>query len=187
MPGCETPRADDMLETSSASDQKRILTLAITLMIVVSATVLSLTLWTLYQSNFEQRVQELQGLVRAQVALIETHARFDQQNSLDLVSADGKAATLERIVSAYATLGGFGNTGEFVLGHRRGNDIVFLSEFRFPESGARKVVPLTTDRAAPMRRALSNEAGWMIGPDYRGERVVAAFSPIGELDLGLVA
>ena len=38
-----------------------------------------------------------------------------------------------------------------------------------------------------MRRALNNERGWMIGADYRGERVVAAFEPIKELDLGLVA
>ena len=176
-----------MLYESSSKDQKRILLLAISLMIAVSIIVLALTLWMLYQSNFEQRVEGLRAMVREQVSLIESVARFDQQHVTEDFAGGSRAATLKQIVEGYSRLGGFGQTGEFVLGHRRGEQIEFLSEFRFPEKAARKIVPLSTDRAAPMRRALSNERGWMIGPDYRGERVLAAFEPIKELNLGLVA
>jgi len=176
-----------MLYESSSKDQKHILLMAISLMIAVSVIVLGLTLWMLYRSNFEQRVEGLQAMVRGQVALIESVARFDQQFSQDEVAGGSGAATLQQATEAYSNLGGFGATGEFVLGLRRGDEIEFLSEFRFSEKGARKTVPFTTDRAAPMRRALNNEPGWMIGLDYRGERVLAAFQPINELDLGLVA
>jgi PAS domain S-box-containing protein len=176
-----------MLYESSSKDQKRILWVAISLMIAVSVIVLTLTLSMLYQSNFEQRVEALRAMVREQVSLIESVARFDQQHVTEDYAGGAKAATLRQIVEGYSRLGGFGETGEFVLGQRHVDKIEFLSEFRFPENGARKIVPSTTDRAAPMRRALSNEYGWMIGPDYRGERVLAAFEPIKELDLGLVA
>ena len=176
-----------MLYESSTKDQKRILLMAIALMIAVSVIVLGLTLWMLYRSNFEQQVESLSAMVREQVALIESVARFDQQYSQNVVTGGARAATVQQITEAYSHLGGFGATGEFVVGLRRGDEIEFLSEFRFPEKGARKTVPLTTDRAAPMRRALNNEPGWMIGLDYRGEQVLAAFQPIKELDLGLVA
>jgi PAS domain S-box-containing protein len=176
-----------MLYESSSRDQGRILILAISLMIVVSVIVLSLTLWMLYRSNFEQRVEELQAMVRGQVSLIEAVARFDRQHVGEDFSGGANAATLQQIIDGYSDLGGFGDTGEFVVGLRRGDEIEFLSEFRFPQGGQRTVVPLTTDRAAPMRRALNNEPGWMMGPDYRGERVLAAFEPIKELNLGLVA
>jgi len=176
-----------MLYDSSSKDQKRILLMAITLMITVSIIVLGLTLWMLYRSNFEQQVESLRAMVREQVALIESVARFDQQHSQNAITGGAGAATLQQVTEAYSHLGGFGASGEFVVGLRRGEEIEFLSEFRFPEKGARKTVPLTTDRAAPMRRALNNEPGWMIGLDYRGEQVLAAFQPINELDLGLVA
>ena len=178
-----------MLNQSSSTDQNRILWVAISLMIAVSVIVLATTLWLLYRTNFEQRVGDLQAMVEAQVTLIDTVARFDRQHSADDVVGGSDAATLGQVVDALSRLGGFGETGEFVLGSRRGDQIEFLSEFRFTEAGTRKVVPVDTNRAAPMRRALSKERGWMIGADYRGEQVLAAFEPISELniDLGLVA
>ncbi len=176
-----------MFYESSSNDQKRILFVAIALMIAVSVIVLGLTLWMLYRSNFEQRVEELQAMVRAQVSLIDAVARFDQQNVSEEFPGGPEAAALKQIIDGYSQLGGFGDSGEFVLGQRHRDQIEFLSEFRFSDMGTRKQVPLTTDRAAPMRRALSNERGWMIGLDYRGERVLAAFEPIKELSLGLVA
>ncbi|MDH3899666.1 MAG: PAS domain S-box protein, partial [Gammaproteobacteria bacterium] len=179
-------KVDLMLYESSSKDQKRILWVAIALMIAVSVIVLALTLWMLYRANFEQRVADLQAMVVAQVSVIDAVARFDRQHSDD-VSGASKAATLGQVIDGFSRLGGFGETGEFVLGQQRGDQIEFLSEFRFAESGAAKFVPLTTDRAAPMRRALGGEYGWMVGADYRGERVLAAFQPIKELDLGLVA
>jgi sensor domain CHASE-containing protein len=83
-----------MLYDSCSKDQKRILWVAISLMIAVSVIVLTLTLWMLYQSNFQQRVEELQAMVRGQVSLIDAVARFDQQHS----GSGSWDATLQQIV-----------------------------------------------------------------------------------------
>ncbi len=176
-----------MLYESSSKDQKRILWVAISLLIAVSVIVLSLTLWMLYRANFDQRVADLQAMIDAQVGLIDAVAVFNREHSVNDISGGFVAATKGEVIDGFSRLGGFGETGEFVLGQRRGDQILFMSEFRFKETDPRRVVPLSTDRAAPMRRALSEEHGWMIGPDYRGERVLAAFAPIEELGMGLVA
>ena len=175
-----------MLYESSSKDQQRILLVAVSLMIAVSIIVLTLTLWMLYRSNFEQRVEELRAMVRGQAGLIGAVAGVDQLHGSEL-SGDAKTTILSKIIEGYSASGGFGDTGEYVLGRLHGDQIEFLSDFRFAGTDSTKVIPLTTDRAAPMRRALNSERGWMIGADYRGERVVAAFEPIKELDLGLVA
>ncbi len=176
-----------MLYESSSKDQRRILWVAISLLIAVSVIVLSLTLWMLYRANFEQRVADLQAMVNAQVSLIDAVARFDREHSSKAISGGAMAATKTQVVDGFSQLGGFGDTGEFVLGQRRGEQILFISEFRFNETDPRRIVPLTTDRAAPMRRALNEESGWIIGLDYRGERVLAAYEPIEEMGMGLVA
>ena len=179
-----------MFGESSSKDQKRILVVAISLMIAVSVVVLALTLWMLYQSNFEQRVQGLQAMVRGQVSIIESVARFDQQFSQNEVAGGAEAATLLQVTEAYSQMEDFGETGEFTLGVRRGDEIEFISEFRFPGKGARKIVPFTIEQGAdpiPMQHALNTGSGWAIGPDYRGEQVLSAFQPVNGLNLGLVA
>jgi len=55
---------------SSSKDQRRILWVAISLLIAVSVIVLSLTSWMLYQSNFKQRVEGLRAMVQEQAALL---------------------------------------------------------------------------------------------------------------------
>ena len=150
-----------MLYESSSKDQKRILWVAISLMIAVSVIVLALTLWMLYQSNLKQRVQELQAMVQGQVALIEAVAKFDREHSQDAVAGGAEAATVLQVTEAYSQMGHFGATGEFTLGVRRGDKIEFISEFRFPGKGARKIVPFAIDQEAnriPMQHALKTPA-----------------------------
>lgn len=179
-----------MLYETSSKDQKRILLVAISLMIAVSIIVLAFTLWMLYRSSFEQRVQELQAMVHGQVSLVEAVAKFDRQHSQNAVAGGAEAATVFQVTEAYSQMGGFGETGEFTLGVRRGDEIEFISEFRFPGKDARKRVPFTIDRegdSIPMQRALNIGSGWAIGPDYRGEEVLSAFRPVSGMNLGLVA
>ena len=165
----------------------RILFLSIAMMAAVSLIVLVLVIGLLYRNDLQTKQRVLQAMVVGQASMIEAVARFDAENSEDSHLDGAAGATIGQAVDAYSRLGGFGDTGEFVLGRREGDTISFLMDFRFPEEGVKKRVPLTTERAEPMRRALAGESGWIIGPDYRGVDVLAAYEPVHELQLGLVA
>ena len=68
-----------------------------------------------------------------------------------------------------------------------GDQIVFLLRHRHYDMDNPEPVPITSELAEPMRRALSGESGTVIGLDYRGELVLAAHEPVEGLDLGIVA
>jgi PAS domain S-box-containing protein len=175
------------LKKARSGDQMRILFLSIAMMAAVSLIVLVLVIGLLYRNDLQTKQRVLQAMVAGQARMIEAVARFDAENSEDSHLDGAAGATIGQAVDAYSRLGGFGDTGEFVLGRREGDTITFLMDFRFPAEGVRKRVPLTTERAEPMRRALAGESGWIIGPDYRGVDVLAAYEPVHELQLGLVA
>ncbi|MEE9234158.1 MAG: ATP-binding protein, partial [Candidatus Acidoferrales bacterium] len=75
----------------------------------------------------------------------------------------------------------------FVLARREGDQIVFLLRHRHDVVEKPAPVPFSSRLAEPTRRALSGKSGTMVGLDYRGERVLAAFEPVEELGLGIVA
>jgi hypothetical protein len=117
--------------------------------------------------------------------LIEAIARFDAKYSNDYPNG-ARAATLSQIVDAYHHYRGFGKTGEFTLSRRDGDDIVFLLRHRHSDLRTPKSVPFNSGLAEPMALALSGQSGTIIGLDYRGETVLAAYEPVQELDLGIV-
>jgi signal transduction histidine kinase len=80
-----------------------------------------------------------------------------------------------------------GNTGEFTLAKREGDQIVFLLKHRHEDVGSPKRVPFRSVLAEPMRRALRGEGGSVVGLDYRGVEVLAAYEKIRGVDWGVVA
>ncbi|PCI36375.1 MAG: hypothetical protein COB53_09730, partial [Elusimicrobia bacterium] len=96
-------------------------------------------------------------------------------------------ATMRQVAGYYASLGRPGMPPEFILAKREGNGIVFLLSGK-PGSGRDRhdTIALDSNLAEPMRRALSGQTGTMIGLDYQGERVVAAYIPFAKRGWGLV-
>jgi hypothetical protein len=123
---------------------------------------------------------------KSQARLIEAIARFDKKFSTDYPYG-AREATLSQIVDAHKQYQGFGETGEFTLSRKEGNQIIFLLNHRHLDLDNPQPVPLDSNLAEPMRLALSGQSGTIIGLDYRGEKVLAAFEPVAELDLGIVA
>jgi hypothetical protein len=76
---------------------------------------------------------------------------------------------------------------EFTLAERRGDSIIFLLRHRHGDLKQPKPVDFDSNLAEPMRRALSGGSGTLIGVDYRGELVLAAYEPVSELNLGIVS
>ncbi len=79
---------------------------------------------------------------------------------------------------------GFGASGDMVLCVYSAQAIRCLPTTLNP---LRTELPLETRAGSPlMVRALAGERGTGLATDYRGERVIAAHGPVGELGLGLV-
>ncbi|MBT7617513.1 MAG: PAS domain S-box protein, partial [Calditrichaeota bacterium] len=66
-------------------------------------------------------------------------------------------------------------------------NIDFLIRHRHSNIAAPEKIPFHSILAEPMRLALSRKSGTIVGLDYRGERVLAAFEPVDVLNLGIVA
>jgi hypothetical protein len=118
---------------------------------------------------------------------MEAVARFDAEYSTEDVPGGAFAATLGQIRDAHARSQGFGETGEFTLAKKEGDQIVFLLSHRHYDLESPEPIAFASNLAEPMRRALSGESGTVVALDYRGERVLAAYEPVAILDLGIVA
>ena len=136
--------------------------------------------------------ERLREVVLSRALIIESVAAYDMEQQSRL-SSDGSVptrafeATLAQIRAAHGQFPGFGATGEFTMAHREGNQIIFVLSRRHDDLDTPAPVPLSSQIAEPMRRALAGQSGTMIGLDYRGTEVLAAYEPISSHSLGLVA
>jgi signal transduction histidine kinase len=146
----------------------------------------AVTVTILYQTAINQQKLRLIETVDSQARFIEAIARFNKTYSTTFPLGT-REATLRQIIKAHSTYQGFDKTGEFTLSAKKDNQIVFLLSHRHYDLNKPKPVPWNSPLAAPMRQALSGKSGTIIGLDYRGEKVLAAYEPVAELDLGIVA
>lgn len=167
------------------SDYKRHF-LLILIMAIATLTVAGIAISLLYRAALDEERERLVETAQSQARLIEAIARFDAVQSRDYPEGS-MAATLSQIIDAHENYTAAGETGEFTLARREGDDIVFLLRHRHYNMVSLKPVPFDSELAEPMRRALSGQSGIIIGLDYRGQTVLAAYEPVGELGWGIVA
>ncbi len=159
--------------------------------IAISASGVAITM--LYNTAVEQQTTRLSETAQSQARLLEAVARFDARFSTEDVPGGAFAATLQQIKEAHELFKGFGDTGEFTLAKREGEQMIYLLSRRLLniETSANIQAPLSVPMegplAQPMQEALAGNSGTIIGLDYRGIKVLAAFEPVAELDLGIVA
>jgi len=167
------------------SDHKRVI-LLIVIMAFVSMIIGIITISILYQTAFNEEKARLIETARSQARLIEAIARFDAIYSKNYPHGS-REATLSQIMTAHEHYKGFGKTGEFTLAMKEGDEIVFLLTKRQNITQNREKISFDSELAEPMRMALSGHSGALVGLDYRGVRVLAAYEPVAELHLGIVA
>lgn len=160
--------------------------LLISIMTLIVLVVEGITLTILYNTSINEERLRLQETVKSQARLIEAVARFDKKY-VDGYPFASEKATLAQVRDAHSQYEGFGDTGEFTLSKREGDNIVFLLSHRHGNLDEPKPVPWNSNLAEPMRLALAGKQGTVIGFDYRGVKVLAAYEPVAELDLGIVA
>lgn len=148
-------------------------------MVVFAAGVTGVALRVLYQSTLSETRMRLTDIVRSQAYLLESVGRLNKRHGGAGLPGGIFAATLGQTQ--------FGRSGEFTLARRNDGHIVFLLRHRAYELEHPAPVPLDWGRVEPMRRALAGESGTLIGVDYRGEVVLAAYEPVPVMELGIVA
>jgi PAS domain S-box-containing protein len=167
-------------------DERKRLLLLILIMIAVSAVVAGATIYLLYDTALKEQSARLVETVQSQARLIEAIARFDQEHSRNN-KEKAVEATISQIVEAQANYKGIGESGEFTLARRQEKHIVFILRKKYIGFDIPNVIDFNSERAEPMRLALLGKSGTVIGFDYRGEVVLAAFEPVRFLNYGLVA
>ena len=167
--------------------------LLILVMAILAICVSSIAIAMLYRTAMQQQGIRLAETVQSQARFLEAVARFDARFSTEDVPGGAFAATLQQIREAHELFKGFGKTGEFTLAKREDNQIRYLLETRaHGASPPNKTAPPMTlpfegKNATAMQQALLGNSGTLISRDYRGVRVLAAFEPVAELNLGIVA
>jgi signal transduction histidine kinase len=169
------------------TEQRRVILSSIGIMAAVSLSTAVIAIYVLYESGIEMHSARLKEIVQSRARIIEAMASFDAEFSRDDHPDGSAAATLSQVIEAHEKFEGFGTTGEFTLAKREDDQIVFLLEHRHKDVGAPKRVPFRSALAEPMRRALRGEDGTVVGLDYRGVEVLAAYEKIQGVDWGVVA
>jgi signal transduction histidine kinase/outer membrane protein TolC len=171
------------------SGYKRVI-LLIVIMSAVAAAVGLVTLWALYDAAFRQQRDRLVETAQSRARMIEAILRHENEYAHLLAGTNHGTeleSTLNQIREAHERFQGFGRTGEFVLATLEGDRIVFLLRHRHSDMENPTAIPIDSKLAEPIRRALHGESGTVVGLDYRGERVLAAYEPLDGPGLGIVA
>lgn len=167
------------------NEHRRVL-LLISIMASISLIIAGVTIFSLYQAAIKEVKERLIETVQSQARLIEVMAGFDDSSSNFYVKEGAWEATLSKITAAHNKYEKSGRTAEFALARHEGDSIFFLIRHR--HGGLEHPfyrVSLDSKLAEPMRRALSGKSGTVIGLDYRGKTVLAAYEPL--FNLGIVA
>jgi PAS domain S-box-containing protein len=156
-------------------------------MLVISASAATLATFLLYRASFEQHRARLLNVVQHRSSIIKSlplpSTMLQAEDSPTGPGANG----LPEIIDVFRRFGKFGETGEFTLARRLGGNIVWLVRHWDLKTDEILAASSENQLAGPMRRALAGESGSMVGLDYRGEKVLAAYETIPELSAGAVA
>ncbi|MBF0614474.1 MAG: GAF domain-containing protein [Magnetococcales bacterium] len=160
--------------------------LLLVILVILAVTVGGVSLLTLYQSHLTSEGERLAAMAKSQARLVLTFHQWEHKVT------DNPKELQQRLVEFLTTTHqgwyeGLGKTGEIAFARREGEQIVYLFRQRHGSLVVPRPVPWSeVGIATPMRLALSGQSGVIIGPDYRGEEVHAAYEAIPELNLGLV-
>ncbi len=131
---------------------------------------LVVSLFGSYKVAFEQQRQSLIQTVKDQASLIQTAEGLNADNWQNYLNYEAESESVE-----------------IVLGQRGDRILMVLSNRGEDKKTTLVRLPFDKPLAEPMKEALQGLSGSMVGHDYKGARVLAAYEPIPELGLGVVA
>ena len=162
------------------------LALLVLIMIGVCLIVGATAIGVIYEAALDRERARLINIAQSQARLMEALAHLEARGPTE--REQPSAGALSQILEAHRLLReqGVGQTAEVQLARRDGDLMVYLTPAR---GSHRPYDPVAFGglAAEPMTAALSGRSGALIGRDYAGRRVLAAFEPVPHFGLGLVA
>lgn len=169
---------------NSLGDRKRLLVL-LGIMAGVAMAVAMLSVWLLYQAAFNEQRKQLYHLVESEVQEMKNLAGHFKDMGMSPETV--REQVTKQISANHTNIEGFAETGELLIGRLKDDKIIY--SFGLHKSGkhVKPPIPIDSQFATPMRRALEGHSGTVIGLDHRGVEVMAAYKQIKPLKLGIVA
>ena len=162
--------------------------------LIVATSIVSLSIsWLLYEISFNEQRLRLVDSVKSRARLIEAVARYDKKGHKLYPHSDAHPSTgisertISQVIDAHENFHGFGETGEFTFARKNNDAIEFVLRQRHRDTLKPEPIPFNSKLAMPMRLALLGHSGTIVGQDYRGQQVLAAYEPVSILNMGIVA
>ncbi len=155
-------------------------------MVIVLAAVGAVSMIMLYRAAIQEQKERLSEIARSMVSHYE-EVFPAEGHPADTLGGTLDTATFHDFLELHTHYLTNTNTGEIVVARRENDRLVFLlNKGSHKEAGPDTLSP-DSAFAEPMRLALLGQSGTMIGTDYRGKEVLAAYEPMLTLGLGVVA
>lgn len=176
--------AKNLFSESSPSEVRLKLHMVMLACVMVLVTALSVFggLYLHYNASLEQLRVTLLESITSQVSMINqfTTLKQKQSNQSDEVM---RQMMIDDVLQINRRRLGI---GEYTIAEIADDKIHFLLRQHFWDQKSLGVIPLASNLAEPMRLALAGRTGTVIGLDYRGVEVLAAYGYVDQLDIGIV-
>lgn len=168
--------------------ERKPVVLLIATMLFVAVVIAASAIYISYRGGMERERIRLRDVVQGQARMLESMVGFNRTYSS---YPEGPEAAALRQFTDNQSLSASRDSAassELTVARREGEAIVYLVPRGARNDGdAPLSLPAGTMLGAPMRAALDGRSGTMIGEDYGGTLVLAAYEPVAMMNLGLVA
>ena len=159
----------------------------VSIIVIVALVITSMAIGILYQTAFEQIESQIITLARSEVALLRTIDAIEKSHPHESEEMR-QNEVLEMVVAAHVQSPWPLPSQELAIGRKTSDgEIAFVLRLRNDQALTPQLVKIGGAIGGPMQQALSGQSGTTIGLDYRGEKVLAAYEFVSELELGVVA
>lgn len=159
--------------------KKRIILLAMIMVSLVGAvSIISTNL--LYRTSLIEQRNRLSELVKSQASMVQELYAISTELDLKNNTSQSFETLISHLVRANKRFIIASHTGEFTVGLKTDNKIKFLILNGRRASADQKFtfIPLESSQSTSMKLALSGKSGSLIGPDYKGQEVLAAYTSL---------
>lgn len=156
----------------------------VSILVVVATAIGIFSTFRQYKAGLREKEQLLYAQVRSLASLIEAVARFDRGTFKQKERAT--AATLSQLFDAFADRIDFDTAQEIQFVRRRGQDIEIFLRYFGRNKNQNIIVPDQKFLPEPVRRAIEKQSGAGYFTGLHGEAVLAAYTYIEPLEIGLV-